>query len=74
MNTGSMPIQIAKGYSFMKKWSSNGTADGEFIYPSSVAIDSSGYVYVVETGNSRIQVFLRPDLCQHQTTNNSTGK
>ena len=40
-----------------EKMGSNGIADGEFIYPSSVAIDSSGYVYVVETGNSRIQVF-----------------
>lgn len=29
----------------------------EFVYPTSVACDSTGLVYVVDSGNSRIQVF-----------------
>ncbi|MDW0128608.1 MAG: SBBP repeat-containing protein [Nitrososphaeraceae archaeon] len=31
--------------------------DGQFIKPSGIAVDSSGNVFVVDTGNTRIQVF-----------------
>jgi tripartite motif-containing protein 71 len=42
---------------FITKWGSKGTADGQFEYPSGVAVDSSENVYVADTGNHRIQVF-----------------
>ncbi len=38
-------------------WGSFGRVDGRFDGPSSVAIDSSDNVYVVDMGNSRVQKF-----------------
>ncbi len=49
--------------SYITKWGRNGgdgssgTADGEFMDPSAVAVGADGYVYVTDTGNRRIQKF-----------------
>ena len=43
--------------SFITKWGSYGSADGQFRFPTNVAVDSSGNVYVVENYHNRIQVF-----------------
>ena len=42
---------------FITKWGSDGSSDGQFKFPNSVAVDSSGNVYVTDTGNNRIQKF-----------------
>ena len=42
---------------FLRKWGSPGSGDGEFSGPWGVAVDASGNVIVAETGNHRIQVF-----------------
>jgi DNA-binding beta-propeller fold protein YncE len=34
-----------------------GTQDGEFNYPTNIAVDDEGKLYVVDTGNFRVQVF-----------------
>ncbi len=39
------------------KWGSGGSGQGELAGPESVAVDSSGNVYVADAGNGRIQVF-----------------
>ena len=39
------------------KWGSYGTGNGQFIGSGGIAINSSGYVYVTDGGNNRIQVF-----------------
>ncbi len=39
------------------KWGTYGFGTGQFYRPESVAVDSSGYVYIADTSNHRIQKF-----------------
>ncbi|MEM2760711.1 MAG: hypothetical protein QXW73_07990, partial [Nitrososphaerales archaeon] len=48
---------LVDAVSFLTKWGSFGSADGQFRAPSGVAVDSSGNVYVADTNNNRIQKF-----------------
>ena len=41
---------------FIRNWK-EGNPDGQFDWPGGIAIDSSDYVYVTDTGNNRIQKF-----------------
>ncbi|HVT88988.1 MAG TPA: 6-bladed beta-propeller [Tepidisphaeraceae bacterium] len=44
----------------LKKWGEKGTDSGQFIYPTDIAFDSKGNIFVSEYGdNDRIQVFDR---------------
>lgn len=42
---------------FITKWGSEGSGEGQFNRPLGISVDSEGNVYVVDTGNYRIQVF-----------------
>ena len=42
---------------FIGKWGSKGSGDGQFASPSGIAIDSSNDVFVLDTGNNRVQKF-----------------
>ena len=42
---------------FLFKWGSQGSGDGQFQFPVGIAVDGSGRVYVVDVNNNRVQVF-----------------
>ena len=42
---------------FILQWGSNGARDGQFSGPHGIEVDAEGNVYVVDTGNNRIQKF-----------------
>ena len=42
---------------FIRKWGSFGSGNGEFRFPSHVAVHSSGNVFVADFGDDRIQKF-----------------
>jgi uncharacterized protein (TIGR03663 family) len=41
----------------LQVWGSNGTGNGQFVAPRSLALGPDGSVYVADSGNHRIQVF-----------------
>jgi len=48
---------------FIAKFGSKGYKDGQFLYPEDVAVDPEGNVYVMDSGNFRIQKFSpNPDF------------
>ena len=53
----SASVTHAETYTFVTKWGSYGSSDGQFISPVGIAVDSSDNVYVVDFGNNRIQKF-----------------
>ena len=42
---------------YLTQWGSLGSGDGQFNYPTALATDAAGNVYVADTGNHRIQKF-----------------
>jgi len=42
---------------FLTAWGAFGSAEGQFVSPSGVAVDAAGNVYVAENGNHRVQKF-----------------
>src|SRR5215813_6478927 len=46
-----------ESYRFVRSWGGEGTKNGQFILPHSLAIDKSGNVYVTDTGNNRVEKF-----------------
>ena len=51
------PIILSQTPDFLVAWGGEGSADGQFIYPGGVTTDPDGNVYVVDTGNHRVQKF-----------------
>lgn len=41
----------------LTQWGGSGSGDGQFSWPTGVATDTSGDVYVADSGNNRIQMF-----------------
>jgi tripartite motif-containing protein 71 len=45
-------------YSFIDKWDSEGSGEGQLNSPHSIDVDSnSGHVYLADSGNNRVQKF-----------------
>src|SRR5439155_11111231 len=57
---------------FLTKWGSNGSGDGQFNTPVFVAVDGSGNVFVADNGNDRIQKFACPTAMVVPTTTTTT--
>jgi len=50
-------IAVLASISFVTKWGTSGSANGQFLTPTGVAVDISGNVYVVEGNGNRVQKF-----------------
>jgi DNA-binding beta-propeller fold protein YncE len=50
-------FQFTSSGSYVRRWGSLGTSNGQFSYPEDIAVDPSGNVYVVESNNDRVQKF-----------------
>jgi streptogramin lyase len=56
-NTNARIVKFSKDGQFIKAWGRKGAGQGEFDTPHSLAMDSSGRLFVADRGNSRIQIF-----------------
>ena len=52
-----LPATASAAFGPAGGWGGPGKADGQFSHPQSVAVDSSGRVYVADTGNGRVERF-----------------
>ena len=58
---------------FVSKWGTEGTGDGQFKNPRGVAVASDGSVYVADGNNHRIQKFTSAGVLVSQWGTNGTG-
>ncbi len=50
-------LKLAGNGNIIARWESRGAENGKFNEPVGIAVDDSGYVYVAEEGNNRVQKF-----------------
>jgi sugar lactone lactonase YvrE len=60
--------QVVAGVCFVTKWGTQGTGDGQFQTPHTIAIDRQRNLYVGEWSSERIQKFKLADSCPTGTT------
>ena len=56
-NSNARIVKFSKDGKYIKTWGKKGSGPGEFDTPHSLAMDSSGRLFVADRGNSRIQLF-----------------
>ena len=56
-STSHRVVKYSQDGKFVKYWGGRGTEPGKFDVPHSIAIDSTGRIYVADRGNNRIQLF-----------------
>jgi sugar lactone lactonase YvrE len=56
-NSNARIVKFSKDGKFITAWGKKGSGPGEFDTPHSLAMDSSGRLFVADRGNSRIQIF-----------------
>jgi DNA-binding beta-propeller fold protein YncE len=50
-------FSICSAQVYQTEFGSTGAANGQFSAPVGIALDASGNIYVVDTGNNRVQKF-----------------
>jgi len=50
-------VQAAETYVFVTKWGTGGVGYSQLQWPTGIAVDSSGNVYITDRGHDRIQKF-----------------
>jgi len=50
-------IAVLASISFISKWGTSGSGNGQFLTPTGIAVDSGGNVYVAEGNGNRVQKF-----------------
>ena len=53
--------RFSSSCSFLGSWGSKGSGDGQFYYPFGVCSDPIGDIYVLDSGNKRVQKFRKRD-------------
>ena len=53
-------VKLAPDGHLLLSWGNRGSGPGEFLGPKGIAIDTTGRLYIADTGNARIQR-LMPD-------------
>jgi uncharacterized delta-60 repeat protein len=71
--TKALSIIVQDAYEFLAKWGASGNGNGQFVRPYGLALDSSGYIYVAEVGNDRVQRFTSDGTYVSQWGTEGTG-
>jgi DNA-binding beta-propeller fold protein YncE len=71
-STSNRVVQYSKEGKFVKYWGGKGTEPGKFNDPHSIAMDSTGRIYVADRGNNRIQLFDQDGTYRDQWTHFGT--
>ena len=57
----------------LTQWGGHGKNDGQFDFPSSIAVNSEGFIYVLDAYNRRIQIFHQNGKFIEKWSFNDTG-
>jgi DNA-binding beta-propeller fold protein YncE len=68
------PTGVAPSYMFLRKWGSKGNGDGQFNFPTGIAVDNSGNLYVADKENHRVQKFSSEGAFLLKWGREGTGK
>jgi tripartite motif-containing protein 71 len=54
---GRAPAAPPSGFEFLRSFGSTGNGPGQLLHPRGISLDPSGFIYIADTGNHRIQKF-----------------